>query len=86
MCDLKVLNFIMGLKSGYVKYPCFYCMFDSRQSTLNVNPTHIWSARVDFDINPLVSVEMITLPFLHIKLGLFQKTKTAIVSTLYVKL
>jgi len=21
MCDLKVLNFIMGLKSGYAKYP-----------------------------------------------------------------
>ena len=24
MCDLKVLNFIMKLKSGYPKYPCFY--------------------------------------------------------------
>jgi len=57
MCDLKVLNLIMKLKCGYSKYPCFYCMFDSRQSTLDFNPTHIWSQCVDFDISPLVPVE-----------------------------
>ena len=73
MCDLKVLNLIMKLKCGYSKYPCFYCMFDSRQSTLDFNPTHIWPPRVDFNISHLVPVEKIAFPFLHIKLGLSQK-------------
>ena len=73
MSDLKVLNFIMGLKSGYAKYPCFYCMFDSRQSQLDFDPLHIWPTRVDFHMDPLVPLENIAFPFLHIKLGLFQK-------------
>jgi len=73
MCDLKVLNFIMGLKSGYAKYPCFYCMFDSRQSVLDFNPTHTWPVRLEFPNEPLAPVEKIALPVLHIKLGLFQK-------------
>jgi hypothetical protein len=73
MCDLKVLNFIMGLKSGYAKYPCFYCMFDSRQSEKDYDNTHIWPARTDFDNDPLVPIEKIAFPVLHIKLGLFQK-------------
>jgi len=73
ICDLKVLNFIMCLKSVYAKYHWFYCKFDSRQSTLYFNPTHIMPTCVDFDINPLVPVEKITLPVLHIKLGLLKK-------------
>jgi len=73
MCDLKVLNFMMGLKSGYAKYPCFYCMFDSRQSQIDFNPSHTWPVRVDFDIDPLVPIDKIAFPFLHIKLGIFQK-------------
>ena len=73
MCDLKVLNIIMGLKSGYAKFPCFYCMFDSRQSMLDFNSNHKWPASVDFYSYPLVPTEKIGLPFLHIKLGLFQK-------------
>ena len=39
LCDLKVLNYLAGLKSGYAKYPCFFCLFDSRDSF------------IDFDIN-----------------------------------
>jgi len=73
MCDFKVLDLIMGLKCGYSKYPYFHCMFDSRQSTLDFNPTHVWPPRVDFDLSPLVPVEKIAFPFLHIKLDLFQK-------------
>ena len=73
MSDLKVLNFIMGLKSGYAKCPCFYCMFDSRQSQLDFDPVHTWPARIYFDMHLLVLVENIAFPFLYIKLGIFQK-------------
>lgn len=73
MCDLKVLKLIMGLKAGYAKYPCFYCFFDSRNSQQDFDINHTWPARDSFDNVPLVDTKRIAIPFLHIKLGLFQK-------------
>lgn len=29
-CDLKVVSFLSGMQSGYVKYACFFCKWDSR--------------------------------------------------------
>jgi len=28
--DLKMVNFLVGQQSGYTKYPCFICFWDSR--------------------------------------------------------
>ena len=28
--DLKMVNFLLGQQSGYTKYPCFLCFWDSR--------------------------------------------------------
>lgn len=28
--DLKIINIILGMQSGNIKYPCFLCHFDSR--------------------------------------------------------
>ena len=28
--DLKIVNFLLGQQSGFTKYPCFLCMWDSR--------------------------------------------------------
>ena len=28
--DIKMVNFILGQQSGYTKYPCFLCLWDSR--------------------------------------------------------
>ena len=28
--DLKMVNFLLGQQSGYIKYPCFLCYWDSR--------------------------------------------------------
>ncbi|CAH0552824.1 unnamed protein product [Brassicogethes aeneus] len=28
--DLKMVNFLLGQQSGYTKYPCFICLWDSR--------------------------------------------------------
>ena len=27
--DLKMVNFLVGQQSGYTKYPCFLCCWDS---------------------------------------------------------
>lgn len=34
--DLKMVNFLLGHQSGYAKYPCFLCLWDSRDKT------HLW--------------------------------------------
>ena len=28
--DLKMVNFLLGQQSGFTKYPCFMCMWDSQ--------------------------------------------------------
>jgi hypothetical protein len=28
--DLKMVNFLFGQQSGYTKYPCFLCLWESR--------------------------------------------------------
>ena len=28
--DLKMVNFLLGQQSGFTKYPCFICLWDSR--------------------------------------------------------
>jgi hypothetical protein len=77
--DLKMVNFLLGKKSGYIKYPCFLCLWDSRAK-------HKHWARKDWLpreykvvggknlINePLVTRDRIILPPLHTKLGLMKQ-------------
>ena len=64
MSDLKVLNFMTGLKSGYAKY--LFLLYVRFQ--LDFDPV-----LADFDMDPLVQVENIAFSFLHIKPVLFQK-------------
>jgi hypothetical protein len=77
--DLKMVNFLLGQQSGYTKYPCFLCLWDSRTK-------HEHWARKDWPpreymvvggqnvINePLVARNRIILPPLHIKLGLIKQ-------------
>ncbi|XP_073532722.1 uncharacterized protein [Phyllobates terribilis] len=77
--DLKMVNFLLGQQSGYTKYPCFICMWDSRakhqhwekvdwppRDTLTVGASNIVN-------EPLVDWEKIILPPLHIKLGLMKQ-------------
>lgn len=74
VADLKVLTILRGMQGGYTKYPCFLCEWDSRA------PNHyeqtIWPPRKTFTtgvknvINkPLVELENLILPPLHLKLG-----------------
>jgi len=77
--DLKMVNFLLGQQSGYTKYPCFLCLWESRAK-------HEHWARKDWPpreymvvgrqnvINkPLVARDRIILPPLHIKLGLMKQ-------------
>ena len=77
--DLKMVNFLLGQQSGYTKYPCFYCHWDSRAKQDHWKRKK-WPLRTDMIVGekniinePLVVKEKIILPPLHIKLGLMKQ-------------
>ncbi|GBM96221.1 hypothetical protein AVEN_184312-1 [Araneus ventricosus] len=74
--DLKVVNFLLGQQSGHIKYPCFLCLWNSREKH-NTELGKKWRKRENMDFgeknvinNPLVGREKIIFPPLHIKLVL----------------
>lgn len=76
--DLKVVAMLTGLQSGYTKFCCFLCEWDSRAKEKHYN-VKIWPTRVNFipgekniSEEPLIQKEKIFLPPLHIKLGLMK--------------
>lgn len=76
VADLKVVAILMGLQSGYTKYCCFLCLWDSRDKAQHFTKDS-WPKRTEFipgqfnvKSKPLVPTERIILPPLHIKLGL----------------
>ena len=77
--DLKILSMILGQHSGFTKYPCYLCMFDSRDRE-NHYKKKIWPSRESFKPRkqnivkePLVDLTKILIPPLHIKLGLIKQ-------------
>lgn len=77
--DLKMVNFLLGMQSGYTKYPCFLCLWDSRAKNEHWGRKH-WPSRINMTVGkanivhePLISREKIILPPLHIKLGLMKQ-------------
>lgn len=82
--DLKMVNFLLGQQSGYTKYPCFICKWDSRDRAQHYVKKE-WPAREQLVpgasniINePLVDREKILFPPLHIKLGLMKQFTRAL--------
>ncbi|KAK5649680.1 hypothetical protein RI129_000709 [Pyrocoelia pectoralis] len=77
--DLKMVNFLLGQQSGYTKYPCFLCLWDSRakdQHWVNRNwpLRNVMTQGKQNVINePLVARDKIIFPPLHIKLGLMKQ-------------
>ena len=76
--DLKVIGLLLGMQSGFTKYPCFLCLWDSRD-TQHHYIVKEWPRREDFTpgkhnvkFKPLVDPQKIYLPPLHIKLGLMK--------------
>ena len=71
--------FLLGHQSGYTKYPCFLCLWDSRARQgywLQKEWPIIEDIRVgDKNITnvPLVDWKNTVFPQIHIKLGLFKQ-------------
>ena len=77
--DFKVIAMLTGLQSGYTKFCCFLCLWDSRARTEHYVRKH-WAARDEIELGkhnikqkPLLQSDKIHLPPLHIKLGLFKQ-------------
>ena len=77
--DLKMVNFLLGQRSGYTKYPCFLCLWDSRARDQHWKKKN-WPKRSSLQVGshnvvktPLVDPGRIIFPALHIKLGLMKQ-------------
>ena len=77
--DLKMVAFLLGLQSGYTKFPCFLCLWDSRARKEHWTRKD-WPVRSDLipgSLNvlapPLVERSKIVFPPLHIKLGIMKQ-------------
>ena len=75
--DLKMVNFLLGQQTGYTKYPCFMCLWDSRSKQQHwikkYWPNALKVGEENIIREPLVEREKIMLPSLHSKLGLMKQ-------------
>ncbi len=69
----------MGLQGGFIKYQCYLCLWDSRNTALHYKKSN-WPLRTSYEIGPynvtqqpLVDAAKILMPPLHIKLGLIKQ-------------
>lgn len=76
--DLKVIAMLLGLQTGYTKFCCFLCEWDSRDRKSHFKKK-IWPSRKSLTPGEknvmnahLVDPKKIYLPPLHIKLGLMK--------------
>lgn len=89
--DFKVISIVLGLQGGYIKYPCFICMWHSRKDKIHWDldkdgkPIKL-DERVSMKIGdpnminePLIYKYNVLLPPLHIKLGLMKQFVKALV-------
>lgn len=74
--DLKVISLLRGLQTGYTKNMCYLCIWDTRYNG-NQYQKSDWPARgasvlhqANVMYQPLVPVDKVLLPPLHIKLGI----------------
>lgn len=81
--DLKVSTILFGMQSGYTKYPCYLCEWDSRAK--NKYEKTVWPSRTEFQIGkknvlntPLVRPETVLLPPLHLKMGFMKQLVKAL--------
>ena len=77
--DFKMLGVLLGLQSGYTKYSCFLCLWNSRADGEHYEKMH-WLTREELTPGmynvirePLVSWKKVLLPPIHTKLGLVKQ-------------
>lgn len=85
--DFKMINFLIGLQSGYIKYFCFICLWDSRDR-LNHYKKKKWPLRENYTpglynvkYKNLIDPKKLLMPPLHIKLGLAKQFVKALDKT-----
>ena len=76
--DLNVIGLLMGMQTGFTNYRCFLCLWDSQAVSQHYKQKD-WGSRSTFVLgehslkeNPLVDMNKVLLPPLHIKLGLMK--------------
>ena len=77
--DFKMIAFLMGMQRGFTKYPCYLCVWDSRDTKAHYQK-QVWPKREEFVVGeknvkniPLINPKKVLLPPLHIKLGLIKQ-------------
>ncbi|MGH0134277.1 UNVERIFIED_CONTAM: hypothetical protein FKN15_009533 [Acipenser sinensis] len=74
-----MVAFLMGLQGGFTKFPCYLCLWDSRDTKAHYQRRD-WPQRTEFSVGrnnvkwePLVDPRKVLMPPLHIKLGLMKQ-------------
>lgn len=82
--DFKMVSFLMGLQGGFTKFPCFLCLWDSRDTEAHYRRRD-WPQRTEFSVGmnnvkwqALIDPRKVLMPPLHIKLGLIKQFVTAL--------
>ena len=82
--DFKMMAFLMGLQGGFTKFPCYLCLWDSRDTASHYKRKQ-WPSRTEYLVGkhnvkcePLVKPEKILFPPLHLKLGLMKQFVSAL--------
>ena len=82
--DFKMVAYLMGLQGGFTKFPCYLCLWDSRDSKAHYHMRN-WPQRTEFSVGrhnvkwePLVDPQKVLMPPLHIKLGLMKQFVTGL--------
>jgi hypothetical protein len=77
--DLKMVNLLLGQQKGFTKYPCFLCLWDSRERDKHWTQKK-WPIRKTLEVGmanivneQMVNRDKIIFPPLHIKLGLMKQ-------------
>ena len=82
--DFKMVSFLMNLQGGFTRFSCFHCSWDSRNTTGHYHRKD-WPQRTEFCKGksnimwePLIELQKVLIPPLHIKLGLIKQFVTAL--------
>ena len=77
--DFKMVAFLMGLQGSFTKFPCYLCLWGSRNTFFHYKKRN-WPPRSSYHIGahnvkqtPLVEPKKVLLLPLHIKLGLIKQ-------------
>ena len=69
----------MSLQGGFTKFPCFLCLWDSRNTSLH-HKVKNWPVRLSYNVGvnnvklaPLMDAKKVLFSLLHIKLGLIKQ-------------